>query len=94
MEEGKNHDGVVVFFRDGHQVEVVMFVEVEQVVLLVFDYWLERVFVVLQDFFVECVVDITGEIGAEVSRDEHSALLVENVDCGDATHLNCLNFKI
>lgn len=38
-EEGENHDGVVVLFGDGDDVEIVVFVEVEEMVVLVLDDW-------------------------------------------------------
>lgn len=37
MEEGEDHDGVVVLLGNGHKVEVIVFVEVEDVVIAVLD---------------------------------------------------------
>jgi hypothetical protein len=37
VEEGEDHDCVVILFGDGDEVEVVVFVEVEEVVVLVLD---------------------------------------------------------
>ncbi len=37
MEEGEDHDGVVILFGDGDEVEIVVFVEVEEVVVLILD---------------------------------------------------------
>jgi hypothetical protein len=39
MEEGEDKNGVVIFLGNGHEVEVVMLVEVEKVVIFVFDEW-------------------------------------------------------
>lgn len=41
---------------------------------------LESVLVVLQDLFVEDIVDIGGEVRAEVPGNEHPALFVKDVD--------------
>lgn len=49
---------------------------------------LEGVLIVLEDLFVEDIVDVGGEVGAEVARDEDAALLVEDVDRRDSTHSN------
>jgi hypothetical protein len=35
MEEGEDKDGIIILFGDGDKVEVVVFVEVEEVVVLV-----------------------------------------------------------
>jgi hypothetical protein len=37
MEEGEDKDGIIILFGDGDKVEVVVFVEVEEVVVLVLD---------------------------------------------------------
>lgn len=44
-----------------------MFMEIEDVVLLVLDDWLQRVFVELQDLLVEDVVDVARQIRPEVT---------------------------
>lgn len=41
---------------------------------------LEGVLIIFKDFLIEDVVNVGGEVGAKVSRDEYSSLLVENVD--------------
>jgi hypothetical protein len=60
VQESKHHNCVVIFPGDGHYVEVVVFVEVEKVVVLVLDEWFESVLVILQYLLIEDVVDIGG----------------------------------
>lgn len=86
MEEGKDHDCIVIFSGDGHQVQVVVLVEVEEVVISVLDEGFQGVLVVLKDLLVEDVVDVGGEVWSEMPGDEDTALLVEDVDGRNATH--------
>lgn len=39
MKEGKDHDCVVVLFRYGNQVEIIVFMVVEEVIVFIFDEW-------------------------------------------------------
>lgn len=55
---------------------------------------LEGVLVVLKDLFVEDVVDVSGKVGPEMARDEHSALLVQDVNRRNATHSKMISFKL
>ncbi len=41
---------------------------------------LQSVLIVLQDLFVKDVVDVGGEVGSKVPRNEDSALFVQDVD--------------
>lgn len=67
VNEGEHHDCVVVFFGDGDYVEIVMFMEVEEMVFFVLDDGFERVFIVLEYLFVEGVIDVAGEVRTEVA---------------------------
>lgn len=57
---------------------------------------LEGVLVILEDLLVEDIVDVGGEVGSEMARDQHTSLLVQDVDGRDATHSNNydLNYEI
>lgn len=57
-----------------------MLMKVEDIIILVLDKRLEGVLIIFKDFLIEDVVNVGGEVGAKVSRDEYSSLLVENVD--------------
>ena len=39
MQEGEDHDGIVIFLGDSDQVEIIVLVEVEEVVIPVLDEW-------------------------------------------------------
>lgn len=86
MKESEDHDGIVIFFRDGDKTKVIMFVKVEEIVLFIFDDGFKGVFVKLQNFFVKDIVDVGRQIGTEMSRDEDSAFFVQDVDGRDTTH--------
>ena len=81
VDEGEYHDCVVVLFGDSYHIEVIMLVEVEQVVLLILYDRLQRVFVILENLLVEGVVNVARQVRTEMTRDEHSALFVQNIYC-------------
>ena len=37
MKEGKDHDCVVIFFRNSNEVEIIVLMEIEEVIVFVFD---------------------------------------------------------
>ncbi len=57
---------------------------------------LEGVLIILEDLLVEDIVDVSGEVGSEMPRDQHSSLLIQDVNRRDATHSNIydLNYAI
>jgi hypothetical protein len=57
---------------------------------------LEGVLVILEDLLVEDIVDVGGQVGPEMPRDQHASLLIQDVDRRDATHSNIydLNYAI
>lgn len=52
------------------------------------------VLVVLEDLLVEDVLDVGGNVGSEVATDEHSALLVEDVNRRYSSHFNLSIFIV
>ena len=48
------------------------------------------VLVVLEDLLVKDVLDVGGNVGSEVATDEHSALLVEDVNRRYSSHFNLI----
>lgn len=57
---------------------------------------LEGVLVIFEYLLVEDIVDVGGEVGSEMAGDQHTSLLVQDVDGRDATHSNNydLNYAI
>ena len=53
--------------------------EEEDIALFVLDDGLHSEIVVLEKFLIENIVDIRRDVGSEISGDEDSALLVEDV---------------
>ena len=47
---------------------------------------LEGILVKLEYLFVEDIIDISGEVGSEMARDQHSSFLVQDVNRRNATH--------
>lgn len=39
VEEGEDKNGIIILFGDGHKVEIVVLVEVEQIIVLILDQW-------------------------------------------------------
>lgn len=67
MQEGEDHDSIVVFLRNSNKIQVIMFVEIEDIVLFVLYNGLEGVFVEFENLLIEHIVDVARKIGAEVT---------------------------
>lgn len=67
MQEAEDHDGIVVFLGNSNKIQVIMFVEIEDIVLFVLYDGLEGVFVEFENLLIEHIVDVARKIGAEVT---------------------------
>ena len=74
MQEAEDHDGIVVFLGNSNKIQVIMFVEIEDIVLFVLyngpdvrEMVLEGVFVEFENLLIEHIVDVARKIRAEVT---------------------------
>lgn len=80
MKEGKDHDSIVVFLGYGHKIQIIMLMEVEYVVLFVFDDRLQSVLIVFQNLFIENIIDISRNIRPKVPGNQYSAFFIKNIE--------------
>jgi len=47
VEKGEDEDGVVIFLWDGNKIEIIVFMEIKQIVIFIFDEWFKGVLIIL-----------------------------------------------